>query len=173
MHEVRKWTVIFFIDSKKPTQIGLLKRSYAKSFASNFYTGIGGKIGDVEGFENETPLEGAYRELEEETIGELNADNVELSEFARCVHDTDLTIYYFWSICKNLPSVDESDGKLTWVDVGEVLSYHLIPTTKAVCTEWRRRNFSADQLFTVHVSELGVERTVRLVEVTKVTDELL
>jgi len=175
MVEVNRWNVIFLADSKSPEEVLLLRRAADKKFAPNFYTGIGGKIGDLPGLENETPLESAYRELEEETLGRLNKENTSLGEFARCIYDSGLTLYYFWGLCSNseVPTTDPKDGILIWVNKNELLNHDLIPTTQAVCAEWQKRGMATDRPFTLFVREVGWENTVRLVEVIKVEDGLV
>lgn len=90
-----KFTVIFLVDGDPPGKIVLLKRSPTKKFAPNFFTGIGGKVGDSPAFANEGVLEGAYRELSEETKGDLTFRNIQLKEFARCVYEHGVKLYYF------------------------------------------------------------------------------
>lgn len=169
-----QWNVIFLVDGDPPSRIILLKRSAEKTYAPSFYTGIGGKIGDIEGLGNETPLESAYRELSEETLNSLNESNTKLSEFARVIYEDGSKLYYFWGKYNNndLPNFELKDGNLQWVSTKEMLDYKIIPTTKAVCTEWSRRDFSLLKKFTVYLKELGKEETVKLVEVVKVVDML-
>ncbi len=174
MVEVNKWNVIFLVDKNPATKIVLLRRSQDKSFAPGFYTGIGGKIGDMPGFENETPLESAYRELSEETEKHLNYTNTQLHEFARCIYDNGHRLYYFWGTYNGdePPHIDPKDGVLEWVGVDQLLAKDIIPTTKAICEEWQQRGFSRDKPFSVYMRESGRDRTVRLVEVTCVADSL-
>lgn len=171
---VNKWSVIFLIDKNPPDKIILLKRSAKKKFAPNFYTGIGGKIGDLPGLENETPLEGAYRELSEETRGELSKENIKLVEFARCVYESGLKLYYFRGEYekKTLPFFSSKDGTLEWVGTEKLLDREFIPTTKAVCEQWQKRCFNLDVPFTVFVKETGVDKSVRLVRIIRVEDGL-
>lgn len=166
--------MVFLIDKDPASKIILLRRSPEKSFAPNFYTGIGGKIGDLPGLENESVLDSAYRELAEETEGELNKENIKLEEFARCIYDSGLTIYYFWGkyVLNDLPHINSKDGTLSWVDVKQLLEKDIIPTTKAVCKEWSKRGFAISTPFTIYVREIGQEQTVRLVETLKVLDGL-
>lgn len=85
----------FLLDKNSPTKIILLKSSAEKTFAPNFFTGIGGKIGDLPGLEEETVLGSAYRELKEETKDYLTKENTQLREFARCIYNSGLSLYYF------------------------------------------------------------------------------
>lgn len=174
MSEQKQWTVTFLLDQKTPRRIVFLKRAENKSFAPGYYTGIGGKVGDEEEFSDETVLDGAYRELEEETMGDLTKDNVDLNEFARCKYESGLTIYYFWTDYDkdDLPRFDPKDGKLEWVEVDDVLSKKIIPTTMAVCEEWAKRDYKVDQPFTVLVKETGKKGSVRLLEVIDVDEGL-
>jgi len=175
MTENTKWNVVFLIDKNPPSKVILLKRSAQKDYAPNFYTGIGGKIGDIPGLENETPLDSAYRELAEETQGELNEQNIKLHEFARCVYENDLVLYYFWGLYtkKIPPNFDIQDGTLAWVNTKNILDHDIIPTTKAVCTEWAKQDYKVDQPFTVCVRAIGMDKTIRLIEVLKVKNGLI
>lgn len=172
--EVNQWTVIFLVDQNPLNEIVLLRRAPDKSFAPNWYTGIGGKVGDLPGLENETPLEAAYRELEEETEGELHARNILLTEFANCCYDSGLRLHYFWGIYpqNQPPHISPTDGALSWVSRKSLLNRDIIPTTQAVCQEWSRRDFLLNQPFTVFVREVGQDRGVRLVDVIRTSDGL-
>lgn len=175
MAGINEFTVIFLINNNPPDKVILLKRAANKKFAPGFYTGIGGKVGDLSEFINESVLESAYRELSEETKGKLNKDNINLKEFARCIFESGLKLYYFWSIynANTLPKVFHSEGILAWVSTGDLLQQDIIPTTKAVCEEWSKREFFIDKPFTIYVREVGKENTVRLVEIKKVENGLL
>lgn len=174
MKKVTDWTVIFLVDQDPPSKIILLKRSAKKVFAPNFYVGIGGKVGDIVGFESETPLESAYRELAEETENNLTIDNITLYEFARCLYDSGLTLHYFWGMYKEtkLPKISANDGTVEWVETDTLLDLAIIPTTKLVCAEWKKRGFNLNNKFTIYVSETGTQNTVRLVKLLKVADGL-
>lgn len=160
------------VDGNPPENIIFLKRSSEKAFAPNYFTGIGGKIGDLPGYENETPLEGAYRELKEETNGQLGTDNIKLHEFARCVYENGDTLYYFWGKWnkKELPSISSNDGILMKVPKGNILNNKIIPTTRAVCEEWLKRDCSLNSPFTLFVKETGMDGSVRLIEVIRIKD---
>lgn len=174
MVEQKEWTVIFPIDKNPPTRIVLLRRAPDKDFAPNYYTGLGGKVGDLPEFKDEAPLESAYRELSEETEGGLSNENTTLVEFARCVYESGLILYYFACVFphEQTPTVNPKDGSLEWVETEKLFDRQFIPTTETVCTEWAKRGFRIDQPFTVHVREGGKRDTVRLVEITKVIDGL-
>lgn len=174
MKEVKSWTVIFFVDQSPATKVVLLKRSPNKSFAPNYYTGIGGKIGDLPGHEDETPLESAYRELHEETEGQLDGRNTTLTEFARCKYESGLVLHYFWGVYgeNTPPHIDPNDGMLVWVSTDELFDREIIPTTQAVCEEWSERGYRMNKPFTVHVRETGTRRSVRLVEKVSVDEGL-
>jgi ADP-ribose pyrophosphatase YjhB (NUDIX family) len=165
-----KYTVIFLVEHDPPDKILLLKRAPSKSFAPNYYTGIGGKVGDAPEYADESVLDGAYRELEEETLGNLTKDNIQLRAFARCVFESGIELHYFWGILEGstTPVFSQSDGTLTWVSTETLFQRKIIPTTQVICKEWAQRGFSLHKLFTVTVREVGVEDTVRLVGVTKV-----
>lgn len=170
----KKWNIVFLVDQKTPTRIILLKRGAAKDFAPNWYTGIGGKIGDLPGTENETPLESAYRELSEETLGAVTQKNTKLTEFARLIYsDNGIILYYFFATYNgNPPPVDPVDGSLEWVSTSDLLSKNIIPSTHSICSEWSKRNFSTSTSFTVFVHETGHNGTVRLIELEKVEEGL-
>jgi 8-oxo-dGTP pyrophosphatase MutT (NUDIX family) len=174
MTEVTKWNVIFLVDKNPANKIILLRRSPDKAYAPNFYTGIGGKIGDLSGLEDESPLESAYRELSEETENELNKEVIKLTEFARCIYEDGLRLYYFYGLYdgETPPRVNPKDGELSWVNVKDLFSKEIIPTTKAVCEEWAQRQFVLNKPFTIYVKESGKDKTVRLVEAINVVDDL-
>jgi hypothetical protein len=112
-----KYTVIFLVNNDPPDKILLLKRAPSKSFAPDYFTGIGGKIGDAPEYAHESVLEGAYRELEEETVGVLTKSSLELREFARCVYENGIELFYFWGSLRDdiTPGISPDDGTLTWV----------------------------------------------------------
>lgn len=174
MKNVNSWNVIFLVDECTPQKVVLLKRASDKTFAPDFYTGIGGKIGDIPGQETETPLDSAYRELMEETCGEINPFKIVLREFARCVYDDGRRLYYFYGQygVTNLPYINPQEGSLMWVSVSDLLGHNLIPTTKAVCEEWAKRDYVTNRPFTLYVQETGKERTVSLVKAQKIEDGL-
>lgn len=175
MKNLLRWSVIFLIDKIPPTKIALLKRSPNKKYAPGYFTGLGGKIGDIKGHESESPLDGAYRELLEETQESLDVKNSPLKEFARCIYkESGATLYYFWCLCerKELPSVNPKDGKLVWASKKKLLDKKIIPTTIAVCQEWSKRNFMTNNPFTIHVEQVGKKESVELIEVQEIEDGL-
>jgi 8-oxo-dGTP pyrophosphatase MutT (NUDIX family) len=173
--KVKEWTVIFLVDDIPISNIVLLKRSSEKDFAPNWFTGIGGKVGDLEEFKDETFLESAYRELAEETEESMHKNNTTLTEFARCFYEEGLKLYYFWTKFPygELPNMSSNDGSLEWVSKEDLLSRNIIPTTKAVCEEWSSRNFAVDHPFTVMVKEVGVKDGVRMVDRVGVKNKLV
>lgn len=174
MPETKEFTVIFLLDHNPPGKLLLLKRAALKTFAPNYYTGIGGKVGDLPGLENETVLEGAYRELAEETEMDLSRDNIVLHPFARCFYQHGVRLYYFYGLYPygSLPRFDPADGALEWVSTTELLGKPIIPTTLAVCREWQKRGFNTGLPFTLYVRETCMQETIRLVEVLKAQDGL-
>lgn len=172
--EQKAWTVIFLVDGSPVTKVVTLQRAPAKSFAPGYYTGIGGKLGDIPGLEDETPLEGAYRELNEETEGEVNKENIKLTELARCIYDSGLILHYFWGVYEGIqpPHINPDDGTLYWISTEELFDRDIIPTTEAVCREWQKRDFKVDTPFTVIVHETGQDRGVRMVDVIEVEEGL-
>lgn len=164
MNSTQAFTVIFLIDQVPPQQILLLRRAESKSFAPGYYTGIGGKVGDSPTFANETVLEGAYRELQEETLGEVSNYTTMLTEFARFHYLDGIDIHYFWGCFAypQIPKIAETDGTLEWVSRDRLLEYKIIPTTELICQIWEMNQFSF-QPFTVVGRETGMDGTVRLV----------
>lgn len=152
----------------------LLQRSPNKNYAPNFYTGIGGKIGDLPGFENETPVDSAYRELAEESENAFTKENIKLEEFARCIYESGLRLYYFYGLYpkQTIPHINPNDGTLAWVNTSELPNKDIILTTQAICEEWAKRGFRVDELFTIYVREVGQDRTVRHIKVLKITSGL-
>ena len=175
MTETKEFTVIFLINRNPPGKVLLLKRAAGKAFAPGYYTGIGGKVGDLSGLENESVLEGAYRELAEETQMDLSRDNIVLHPFARCIYEHGIKLYYFYGLYPDdrLPRFDPADGSLEWVSTAELLNMPIIPTTMAVCREWAARSFQTDKPFTLYVRETGMQASVRLVEVIRMQDGLI
>lgn len=174
MKHASKFTVIFLVDQYLPKNIILLKRAETKPFAPGYFTGIGGKVGDQLEYANETVLEGAYRELKEETLGSLNKATTHLIEFARFRYENGITLHYFSGLYHsfpNLPKVSNLDGSLLWVNTSKLLQYDIIPTTKIICDYWNRNQFQLTP-FTVYGREIGINNTVRLVETLRVKQGL-
>lgn len=162
--EQREWNVVFLLDNNPPQKIVLLKRVSSKSYAPNFYTGIGGKVDP----EDKSIESSAYRELKEET----GVDDVKLNEIARCIIDNKYVVYYFWGVYKNSNLPKTEDGELEWVDIESLFDKEIIPTTRNMLEEWKKRGFKADATFTVNLKELGVERTVKLLETVEIREGL-
>lgn len=134
------FTVIFLLDAENSGKLMMLKRAGWKKIAPNMYTGVGGTI------EEETVMENAHRELQEET----GFTGVELYEFARCIiFEKSTAVYYFWGIYPggDLPECDE--GELEWADFDSLGGMEIIPTTKMVLEEWGRRGFAVDRPWTL------------------------
>ncbi|MDO8487998.1 MAG: NUDIX domain-containing protein [bacterium] len=165
MVEQRKWNVTFLVDSPSVHKVVVLRRAADKSYAPNLCTGIGGKLEP-----GENSLDSAYRELEEEAA--ITKNDIQLSEFARCIYDNGLTLYYFWGILNRSPLPTSADGTLYWVSTDKLLEQDFIPTTRSVCEEWAKRNFRVDKPFTVFVHQTGQEKGIRLFDVQRVTDGL-
>lgn len=164
MFEQTEWNVVFLLDQDPPSKIVMLKRSDKKSFAPNFYTGVGGKVD----LEDKSILDSAYRELMEET----GIKGIELTEFARCITDNKYIIYYFWGIYQNDKLPFTEDGTLEWVKKEDILDREIIPTTQLVCQEWLNRDLKIDKPFTTYVKEVGMNGTVKVVELEQVKEEL-
>ena len=89
------------------------------------------------------------REQEEENLAQILSENYGISnnDISRISITTDalrlipeskareIGTAAFHKVGKKLPTVDITDGELTWVTTEEILKHDLIPTTRAVCTE--------------------------------------
>lgn len=161
-----KLTVVFLVDQNPPKRILVFKRSSDRDFAPNMYTGIGGKI-EV----GETELEGALRELNEET----GISGILLKEFGRVIIDNNVRLYYFWGVYAGgeLPKSDV--GKLEWVNTEDLLKKEMISTTLLFCKEWEKRKFAVDQPFTVFEKEIewDTAKKVRINELVEIKEGLL
>ncbi len=158
--KTKRWTVVFLLDQLPPNQIVLLKRAENKKFAPGWYTGIGGKQE-----EGETIEQTAYRELKEE----VGIGDIKLHEFARViVNGNEKALHYFWGIYsgKQLPACTE--GTLEFLSPSKVLTKQIIPTTKYMIKEWKKREFATDQQWTMFIkrdedengfaSDISIER---------------
>lgn len=136
------YTAIFLSNKYPFKKLIVLKRADWKKFAPLMYTGIGGKVEN-----GESVLEGALRELKEET----EITGIEIIEFARVTFGHGL-LHYFWGIYskKNLPECNEGD--LEWKEINEILNLSIIPSTKLVLEEWSNRGFSLDKPWTMWMS---------------------
>jgi 8-oxo-dGTP pyrophosphatase MutT (NUDIX family) len=154
------WNVIFLLDKTPPTKIVLLKRASTKSFAPNYYTGVGGKIEP-----GETPLESAYRELKEET----GIDNFKLKQFAKVqIFNQNYSLYYFWGEYDQTILPKSEDGTLEWTSVKEIFKKKIIPTTRALLDEWEKRQFSTKDTFCMDLMKIDEEDEVSKVELLRV-----
>ena len=137
---IPKWTVVFLLDNVVPTRLILLKRAPTKKFAPDYYTGIGGKVED-----GETIIEGAYRELEEET----GLTGIQLTEFAHATVNKQWLLGYFVGVYQkdDLPICNE--GTLEWVSIGDIFEKNIIPATCEVMKIWKKRKFQSDLFFSV------------------------
>ena len=175
MNETRNYTVIFLVDRFPARNILLLKRASSKPFAPNYYTGIGGKVGDMPQFRNETILEGAYRELEEETLETITQNDIHLTEFARFRYQNGISLFYFAGVYTQFPltpAFSANDGELEWVNHSDILHYKIIPTTKLICEVWAQNDFQRAP-FTIFGKEVGMKDSVRIVEKLRITNHLL
>lgn len=151
---MQSWNIIFLFDQTPPTKIVLLKRASNKNFAPNMYTGIGGKVET-----NETLLESAYRELQEET----GITNVHLEQVSKVIIDNEEELVYFWGkFDGSLPHSE--DGILEWVSTDDVLTKNIIPTTLEMLKIWKVRHFSPLE-FTLHVKTVSEENGIKQVQV--------
>ncbi len=142
MNEQRHYTVIFLCDQFPPTQLILLRRGADRPFAPNRYTGIGGKVED-----GEKPLDGAVRELEEET----GLTDISLEEFGRVILNNGQVLHYFFGNDKQGSVPKSNEGMLERVTVENLFSYDIIPTTKIFLEEWKKRSWDTFSPFTVMI----------------------
>ncbi len=159
-----KWNIVFLVDQNPLNKVIFLKRAANKTFAANFYTGVGGKVE-----EGEELLKSTYRELKEET----GLEGIELKEFARAIIlNANESLHYFWGIyqANSLPKSD--DGVLEWVSKDNLLAKKIIPSTVKVVEEWKKRDFSLIDLFTVYLTEIRTEKTVKKVKLVRITSGL-
>ncbi|MCA9383831.1 NUDIX hydrolase [Candidatus Dojkabacteria bacterium] len=170
-----RFNATFLIDADTPTRIAILKRSQNKAYAAGFCTGIGGGIGDIPGLENETIVESAYRELEEETMGEITEENIQVYEFARCKYNSGVIIHYLWGIYNldNLPQIDPEDGELVAYPIDEIFNGNeFIPSAKAILEEWIKRRLTTEAQYTIEVEETGEDRSVKTINVVNLLEGL-
>lgn len=140
---MKAYTVIFLCDGIPPTRIVLLHRGKDRAFAPNRYTGIGGKIE-----EGETPLDGAIRELKEET----GIVNVPLTEFGCVVLNNGQVLHYFAGDDTQTALPECNEGTLERVNLERIFSYDIIPTTKVFLEEWEKRAWDTKRQFSVFIA---------------------
>jgi 8-oxo-dGTP pyrophosphatase MutT (NUDIX family) len=135
-------TTIFLTDAMPATKIMLLKRSAAKKFAPNLYTGTGGKLE-----QDESALTCAQRELFEET-----GLRTPLTEFGRIIiNKNKRIIYQFHGMYDSdtLPNCPE--GVLEWVTPEELEEKPIIPNAKLFLLEWKERNWDIRKPVTLYI----------------------
>lgn len=133
-------TVVFLGDQYPPTKFVLLKRA-SKRWGGDLYTGIGGHQEPGEDISTT-----AYRELQEET----GITDVNLSEFARCFV-SGVSLHYFWGILNRDQLPECNEGELEWAEAVAILEKDIIPSTLAVVSEWKKREFSINQPWTMYL----------------------
>ena len=142
-----KYTNIFLVDKLQPTKFLLLKRGSWREFAPNLYTGMGGRFE-----EGETPLECAKRELREES----GLDYIRLKEIAGIIINGEKSVCEFvGEYSGEAPKCNEGD--LEWVSLGELFQKDFIPTSKILLQEWKKRNWSILNPFTLFIERENME----------------
>lgn len=133
------YTIVFFQLGQPPSHLVLLHRFPHKKFGGR-WTGVGGKIEP-----GETPLEGALREVEEETgiVGR------ELIECCRAIINQQLVLHYFTGPDNGLPLPISPDGVLYRVPVGEVFNRDLLYGTYQVLRELQHRRWDFSETFSI------------------------
>lgn len=141
-----RYTVILIGDQLPPTKVAMLTRESSR-YGGSLVTGIGGHF---EPEKDSSILESAERELSEEVA---DWEGTELTEFARCEVNRHKALHYFWGVKEGeIPTADEREGTLAWVQVEEMLNQNVFPTTRPVLEEWKSREFSPEKSFTIYVS---------------------
>ncbi|MEI6533106.1 MAG: NUDIX domain-containing protein [Candidatus Roizmanbacteria bacterium] len=160
-NHIPKWTVIFLLDNIVPTKIILLKRAPTKKFAPNYYTGIGGKVED-----GETVIQGAYRELKEET----GLNKIHLTEFAHAIVNNQRFLGYFVGVYQKDDVPICNEGILEWVSVDKLFEKQIIPTTGEVVKMWKKRQFQTDKQFSVLMHGIPIEGVTKDIIIDKVIE---
>lgn len=159
-----KWNVVFLVDKNPLSKVVLLKRAAGKTFAANKYTGVGGKVEKDEGL-----VDSAIRELIEET----GIAGIKLYEFARAILNGSDSLHYFWGIYSenNLPASE--DGNLEWVKKDNLTGMDFIHSTKTLVKIWqKKRNFDLNKPFTVYLTEVKTQDSVKDVKLIAVKEGL-
>ncbi len=145
--DTEKYTTIFLADKSKPTCFHLLRRSPNKKFAPNLFTGFGGKV-EV----GETHVQGAYRELTEET----GLTQIKLKEFGRIIINQKKILYQFSGLYIGEPLVC-NEGRVETVPVAQLAFLPLIPTAKIFLEAWEQRNWRIKEHFTLLIERENLE----------------
>ncbi len=134
------YTIVFFQRHQPATHLVLLERSpQMKKFARR-WTGLGGQIKP-----GESPSAGAYREVKEES----GIADRELVEFARCIINWELVLYYFVGVDDGDLLPASSDGVLGRVSVENVFDLPLLGTDRRVLDFLRQRGWDTSRPFTL------------------------
>ena len=123
---------IFLLTSDRQ-KVLLMKRSPFRRYLPGYYAGLGGKM-DLDDI-LESPIECAYREIEEESG--ISKDEIESLDLQGVITATDKFgkwfVYEFVGILKNNFSnnmIETDEGELIFVDVNKIEQLKLIPDLK-------------------------------------------
>lgn len=143
-----RYTTIFLTDAKEPARLLLLERAADRKFAPNLYTGLGGKVE-----EGEDQLTCARRELGEET----GLTDVPLFEFGRLIINRKKVLCQFTGTLEPGAVPDCPEGRLWWLEMGNVFTKPLIPTAALFLREWQARGWDVGRPFTLFVERERLE----------------
>lgn len=142
-----KYTTIFLGNKNTPTCFYLLKRSSHKKFAPNLFTGFGGKVEP-----EETPAQGAYRELAEET----GLTQIKLKEFGRLIINQTKILYQFFGVYFGEP-LTCNEGRVETIPVKQLPFLPLIPTAKIFLEAWEQRGWRTKERFTLLIERENLD----------------
>lgn len=147
-HFENAYTAVFLVDDlDHPSKIGMMKRGPNQKRFPNQYTGTGGSLEKTD----EDQTAGARREWNEE----IGIEGIDPKEFSRVIINGKGIIFYFFAPYaeREFPKPKPHDGvyvgEVEWVPIDEVLAKDIVPTTRYFLEEWKARNWSTKQPFTI------------------------
>lgn len=102
--------------------------------------------------EGETPTQGAYRELAEET----GLTHIKLKEFGRLIINQKKILYQFSGLYIGEPLVC-NEGRVETVPISQLPFLPLIPTAKIFLEAWEQRNWRIKEHFTLLIERENLE----------------